>query len=102
MLHSNRIEKPEGMSLTWKPRLVKTPTPTLSATTIAVASTAKPEAPPPRSRPGHAALPASDAAMSVRTQGYRPAFIVQADDAEVKQSSRVLKSVGQLGILMTV
>src|SRR5216684_3560579 len=62
-VHSSRIEKPEGMSLTWKPRLVKTPTPTMSATTIAVATTTETEDPPPRSRPGHAALPASDVAM---------------------------------------
>ena len=38
-LQSIRMEKPDGMSFTWKPRLVKTPTPTMSATTIAVATT---------------------------------------------------------------
>src|SRR5262245_57360545 len=30
-------ENPDEMSFTWNPRLVKTPTPTMSATTIAVA-----------------------------------------------------------------
>src|SRR6185437_4014592 len=35
--HSRSREKPDLMSMTWKPRLVKTPTPTMSATTIAVA-----------------------------------------------------------------
>ena len=79
------MEKPDGMSLTWKPRLVKTPTPTMSATTIAVATITETEDPPPRSRPGHAALPASDVAMSVRTSGPRPALMVKADAAQFKQ-----------------
>jgi len=57
----------------------------MSATTIAVATTTETEDPPPRSRPGHAALPASDAAMSVRIQGFSPTFIVQADAAEFKE-----------------
>src|ERR1700731_4277354 len=39
MVHSISSEKPEVMSLTWNPRLVKTPMPTMSATTIAVAVT---------------------------------------------------------------
>ena len=50
-VHSSRIEKPDGMSLTWKPRLVKTPTPTMSATTIAVATSNDTVDPPPVSRP---------------------------------------------------
>src|SRR6476620_11710707 len=66
-VHSNRIEKPEGMSLTWKPRLVKTPTPTMSATTIAVATSTETVAPLAGSEPGHAALPVSDVAISDRT-----------------------------------
>src|SRR5262249_17593566 len=37
MVHNISSEKPEVMSLTWNPRLVKTPTPTMSATTIDVA-----------------------------------------------------------------
>src|SRR5262245_49699709 len=37
MVHSISSENPEVMSLTWNPRLVKTPTPTMSATTIDVA-----------------------------------------------------------------
>src|ERR1700735_1153864 len=37
MTHSSSSEKPDVMSFTWNPRLVKTPTPTMSATTIAVA-----------------------------------------------------------------
>ena len=37
MIHSSNSEKPDVMSLTWNPRLVKTPTPTMSATTIDVA-----------------------------------------------------------------
>src|SRR5215471_19871560 len=37
MVHSISSAKPEVMSLTWNPRLVKTPTPTMSATTIDVA-----------------------------------------------------------------
>jgi hypothetical protein len=39
MIQSSSREKPEVMSLTWNPRLVNTPTPTISATTIAVAVT---------------------------------------------------------------
>ena len=36
-IQSASSAKPELMSLTWNPRLVKTPTPTMSATTIDVA-----------------------------------------------------------------
>ena len=36
-VHSSTRENPEGRSLTWKPRLVKTPMPTISATASAVA-----------------------------------------------------------------
>src|ERR1700758_3314965 len=39
----------------------------MSATTIAVATRTETVCPPPRSRPGHAAVPVSDAAMSVAT-----------------------------------
>src|SRR5277367_790485 len=46
----------------------------MSATTIAVATMTETEEPAPRSRPGHAALPASDAAMSVRASGSPPGF----------------------------
>src|SRR5258708_2681167 len=58
------MEKPDGMALTWKPRLVNTPTPIMSATTIAVATMTETECPPARSRLGHAGLPVSDAVMS--------------------------------------
>src|SRR6058998_136829 len=71
-VHNSRIEKPEGMSLTWKPRLVKTPTPTMSATTIAVATSSETDDPPPVSRPGHAGPPDPDAAMSVHALGTTP------------------------------
>src|SRR4029077_3159525 len=64
-LHSNRIAKPEGMSLTWKPRLVKTPTPIMSATTMAVATTTE-TVDLPGSREGHAAPVVSVATISVR------------------------------------
>src|SRR5947208_6867145 len=75
-VHSKRIEKPDGMSLTWKPRLVKTPTPTMSATTIATATSNETVDPPlPVSRPDKAASPASDAAISVHAFGAsRPGF----------------------------
>ncbi len=64
------MEKPEGMSLTWKPRLVKTPTPTMSATTMATATSNETVDPPlPVSRPDRAASPASDAAISVHASG---------------------------------
>src|SRR5713101_6755307 len=65
--HSNRIENPGGMSLTWKPRLVKTPTPTMSATTMAVATSTETVDLPLGSWPGHATLPVSDVVMSVHT-----------------------------------
>src|ERR1700758_1483580 len=52
------------MSLTWKPRLVNTPTPIMSATTIAAATMTETECPPARTRLGHAGLPVSDAVMS--------------------------------------
>jgi hypothetical protein len=71
------MEKPEGMSLTWKPRLVKTPTPTMSATTMEAATQSETVEPPPAViRPGKAAAPpASDAAISVRAFGAsRPRF----------------------------
>ena len=87
--HKSRMEKPEGMSLTWKPRLVKTPTPTMSATTMAAATQSETVEPPPAvSRPGKAALPASDAAISVHAFGAsRPGFasIVQARAYQFKQ-----------------
>ena len=38
-VHSSTREKPDGRSATWKPRLVKTPMPTMSATASAVAVT---------------------------------------------------------------
>src|SRR6516162_8889499 len=44
MVHSISSENPDVMSLTWNPRLVKTPTPTMSATTMAVAVTQDTEA----------------------------------------------------------
>jgi hypothetical protein len=44
---------------------VKTPTPTISATTMAVATVTETVDPPPESWPGHAALPVPDAAMPV-------------------------------------
>src|SRR5258708_708585 len=40
-IHSSSSAKPDVMSLTWKPRLVNTPTPIMSATTMAVAVTAE-------------------------------------------------------------
>jgi hypothetical protein len=64
-VHNSRIEKPDGMSFTWKPRLVNTPTPTMSATTIAVATRTETPDAPPRRRPVHAVLPASDAVIAV-------------------------------------
>ncbi len=66
---SSRIEKPVGMSLTWKPRLVKTPTPTMSATTMATATPKETVDPPAPSRPDRVAPPASDAAISVHACG---------------------------------
>jgi hypothetical protein len=43
--------------------------------------------PPPASRPGHAALPVSDAAMSVHALGHRARdfFIVQVGPCQFKQ-----------------
>jgi hypothetical protein len=76
------------MSLTWKPRLVKTPTPTMSATTMAVATKTETVDPLPGSRPGHAALPVSDVAMPVHTWGVHHAhdfLIVQAGPCQFKQ-----------------
>src|SRR3984957_9679944 len=89
MAHNNRIEKPEGMSLTWKPRLVKTPTPTMSATTMAVATTTETVDPPPGSRPGQGAVPVSDAAMSVRALRARitPAIFSSCRLASVNSSN---------------
>jgi hypothetical protein len=43
---------------------VKTPTPTMSATTMAIATTTETVEPPPGLGPDHAALPVSVAAMS--------------------------------------
>src|ERR1700761_543028 len=54
------MAKPDGMSSTWKPRLVKTPTPIMSATTMAVATITETVDPPPASRPGNAASPDPD------------------------------------------
>jgi hypothetical protein len=66
---------------------VKTPTPTMSATTMAVATITETVDPPPGSRPGHAAVPVSDAAMPVHIWGVAPAcFIVQADPYQFKQA----------------
>jgi hypothetical protein len=48
---------------------VKTPTPTMSATTMAVATITETVDPPPGSRPGHGALSVSDAAISVHALG---------------------------------
>ena len=80
MVHSRRIENPEGMSLTWNPRLVKTPTPTMSATTIAVATITETDWPPSRSRPdGSAALPVCDAVMEVTVGLSVLALKVQSD-----------------------
>ena len=42
--HSITSEKPDGRSLTWKPRLVNTPMPIMSATASAVAVTSVTEA----------------------------------------------------------
>src|SRR5262245_24202504 len=58
------MENPEGMSLTWNPRLVKTPTPIMSATTMAVATVTETVEAEPGSLPDVAASPVSDAAMS--------------------------------------
>jgi hypothetical protein len=76
------------MSLTWKPRLVKTPTPTMSATTMAVATSSETDDPPPVSRPGQAELPDPDAAISVHALGHhaRGFAIVQAEACHFKQS----------------
>src|SRR5713101_3455405 len=78
IVHSSRIEKPEGMSLTWKPRLVKTPTPTISATTMAVATMTETVVPPPENRPGQAALPVSDAAMPIHALRVTPVILHRA------------------------
>ncbi|GLR95906.1 hypothetical protein GCM10007858_35430 [Bradyrhizobium liaoningense] len=53
------------MSLTWNPRLVKTPTPIMSATTMAVATGTETPAPLPVNRPIQAAVPACDAVIAV-------------------------------------
>src|SRR6202012_1892641 len=70
-VQSSRMEKPDGISLTWKPRLVNTPTPIMSAPTIAVATRTETECPPSRSRLGQAGLPVSDAVMSVPSASRR-------------------------------
>jgi len=73
--------------LTWKPRLVKTPTPIMSATTIAIATTTETVEPPPGSGPVKAALPVSVAAISVRTfsAARLNRFMVQVAAFQFKQ-----------------
>src|SRR6266513_3049845 len=101
-VHNSRIEKPEGMSLTWKPRLVKTPTPTMSATTMAVATMAETVVPAPKSRPGHAALSVPDAAMPVHALRATPrdSFIVQAGPVQFKQCYQCFKYRRGFGIII--
>src|SRR5262245_6315327 len=101
---SSRIAKPEGMSLTWKPRLVKTPTPTMSATTIAAATQRETVEPLLSVRPpGKAAPPASDAAISVHAlRASRPRFasMVQARTHQFKQRQQRFTSNLDFGNLI--
>src|SRR3981189_1672504 len=94
------MEKPEGMSLTWKPRLEKTPTPTMSATTMAVATMTETVVPAPESRPGHAALSVPDAAMPRLTRHARDSFIVQAGPVQFKQCYQCFKYRRGFGIII--
>src|SRR5882757_9578953 len=96
------MEKPEGMSLTWKPRLVKTPTPTMSATTMAVATMTETVVPAPESRPGHAALSVPDAAMPVHALRVTPRdfCIVQAGPVQFKQCYQCFKYRRGFGIII--
>jgi hypothetical protein len=66
---------------------VKTPTPTMSATTMAVATSTETVEPLPGSRLGHAALPVLDDAISVYTPGHRAPdfFIVPTALCQFKQ-----------------
>jgi len=58
----------------------------MSATTMAVATITETVDPPPGIRPGHAAVPVSDATMPIHTWGRRARlFIVQADLYQFKQ-----------------
>jgi hypothetical protein len=59
----------------------------MSATTMAVATTTDTVEPLLGKRPGNAALPVSDAAMSVRASGHlaRDFFMVQAGTRQFKQ-----------------
>jgi hypothetical protein len=53
---------------------------------MAVATMTDTVDPPPESRPGHAALPVSDAAMPVHVPGVTPLIsIVQAGTSQFKQ-----------------
>src|SRR5260370_31034003 len=87
------------MSWTWKPRLVKTPTPTMSATTIAVATSSETDDPPPVSRPGQAEPPDPDAAMSVHALGYTPGDSPSCRPRPVT-SSNVNKDLNRVLILV--
>src|SRR5216684_9040477 len=101
IVHSSRIEKPEGMSLTWKPRLVKTPTPTISATTMAVATMTETAVPLPESRPDQAALPVSDAAMPIYALRVIPVILHRAGSPRSIQAMLTrLKYRPALGIIV--
>src|SRR5207253_6440497 len=79
------MEKPEGMSLTWNPRLVKTPTPTMSATTMAVATVTETVDTAPGSLPWVAASPVSDAAMSGSNLSNSRVQTISFDSASVNK-----------------
>jgi hypothetical protein len=59
----------------------------MSATTMAVATMTETEDPLPGSRPGQAALPVSDAAISVHALGVTPVIDTWCRQASVNSSS---------------
>src|SRR4051794_19894566 len=70
----------------------------MSATTIAIATITETLDPPVGSRLGHAALPISDAVMSVHALGAhaRDFFIVQAGPPQFKQCYQCVKSLARV------
>jgi len=77
--------KARGDVLDLKAQAGEDPTPTMSATTMAVATMTETVVPPPESRPGHAALSVPDAAIPVHALVTPAGLIVQAGQWQFKQ-----------------